>query len=97
METSYSGDEEYRSGVRFQPKRIFRDGWVWGLDANNMKSGNAGLLIAIEAIAKAGMALRGDVLFVGWSARSRRRRRKSFKEPNTQGRAWAQSIWYRTA
>ncbi|HVD74853.1 MAG TPA: M20/M25/M40 family metallo-hydrolase, partial [Xanthobacteraceae bacterium] len=54
MDTSYSGDEEHLAGDGFKPKAIFRDGWVWGLGASNMKSGLASALIAIEAIIKAG-------------------------------------------
>jgi acetylornithine deacetylase/succinyl-diaminopimelate desuccinylase-like protein len=61
MDTSYSGDEEHLSGEGFRPKGVFRDGWVWGLGANNMKSGLAGLVVAVEAIAKSGLALHGDI------------------------------------
>src|SRR5215813_6749429 len=63
MDTSYSGDEEHLTGEGFRPKAIFRDGWVWGLGANNMKSGLASALIAIEAIVKAGIKLDGDIVF----------------------------------
>jgi acetylornithine deacetylase/succinyl-diaminopimelate desuccinylase-like protein len=63
MDTSYSGDEEYLIGEGFKPKGSLRDGWIWGLGANNMKSGLAGLIVAIEAIAKAGIKLRGDISF----------------------------------
>jgi acetylornithine deacetylase len=61
MDTSYSGDEEHLHGEGFRPKGIFRDGWIWGLGASNMKSGLAGLLVAIEAVAKSGIELNGDV------------------------------------
>jgi acetylornithine deacetylase len=61
MDTSYSGDEPHLSGEGFRPQGIYRDGWIWGLGANNMKSGLAGLVVALEAIAQAGIALRGDV------------------------------------
>jgi len=61
MDTSYSGDEEHLSGEGFRPKGVYRDGWVWGLGASNMKSGLAGLVVAVEAIAKAGVVLRGDI------------------------------------
>jgi acetylornithine deacetylase/succinyl-diaminopimelate desuccinylase-like protein len=63
MDTSYSGDEEHLAGDGFKPKAISRDGW--GLGANNMKSGLASALIAIEAIIKAGVRLAGDVSFGG--------------------------------
>lgn len=61
MDTSYSGDEEHLNGEGFKPKGIYRDGWIWGLGASNMKSGLAGLVVAFEALAKTGAALRGDV------------------------------------
>jgi len=61
MDTSYSGDEEHLVGEGFRPKGVLRDGWIWGLGANNMKSGLAGLVVAMEAIAKAGVKLNGDL------------------------------------
>lgn len=63
MDTSYSGDEEHLAGDGFKPKAIVRDGWVWGLGANNMKSGLASALIAIEALVKADIRLDGDISF----------------------------------
>jgi acetylornithine deacetylase/succinyl-diaminopimelate desuccinylase-like protein len=65
MDTSYSGDEEHLAGDGFKPKAVFRDGWIWGLGANNMKSGLASALVAIEAIVKAGIELDGDISFGG--------------------------------
>jgi acetylornithine deacetylase len=65
MDTSYSGDEEHLAGEGFKPKAIHRDGWVWGLGANNMKSGLASALAAIEAIAASGIRLAGDISFGG--------------------------------
>jgi acetylornithine deacetylase/succinyl-diaminopimelate desuccinylase-like protein len=61
MDTSYSGDEEHLQGEGFRPKGAYRDGWIWGLGASNMKSGLAGVLVAIEALAKSGIKLHGDV------------------------------------
>lgn len=65
MDTSYSGEEEHLSGAGFKPKATLQDGWVWGLGANNMKSGLAAALVAIEAIVKAGIKLDGDISFGG--------------------------------
>jgi acetylornithine deacetylase len=65
MDTSYSGDEEHLAGDGFKPKAVVRDGWIWGLGANNMKSGLASALVAIEAIVKAGITLDGDISFGG--------------------------------
>jgi acetylornithine deacetylase len=61
MDTSYAGDEEHLAGDGFKPKAIFRNGWVWGLGANNMKGGLAAALVAIEAIVKSGIKLAGDI------------------------------------
>jgi acetylornithine deacetylase len=61
MDTSYSGDEEHLAGEGFKPKGVYRDGWVWGLGANNMKGGLAGLVVALEAIKEAGLELKGDI------------------------------------
>lgn len=61
MDTSYSGDEAHLAGEGFRPKAVYRDGWIWGLGASNMKSGLAGLLVALEAVAKAGIVMRGDL------------------------------------
>jgi acetylornithine deacetylase/succinyl-diaminopimelate desuccinylase-like protein len=65
MDTSYSGDEEHLAGEGFKPRAVVHDGWVFGLGANNMKSGLASGLIAIEAIAKTGIELNGDISFGG--------------------------------
>jgi acetylornithine deacetylase/succinyl-diaminopimelate desuccinylase-like protein len=65
MDTSYSGEEDYLLGEGFQPKAVVRDGWIWGLGANNMKSGLAAALVAIEAIIKAGIRLAGDISLGG--------------------------------
>jgi acetylornithine deacetylase len=65
MDTSYSGDEPHLVGEGFRPKGLFRDGWVWGLGASNMKSGLAGLLVAFEAIVKSGLELHGDLTIGG--------------------------------
>jgi acetylornithine deacetylase/succinyl-diaminopimelate desuccinylase-like protein len=61
MDTSYSGDEEHLAGDGFRPHATIRDGWIFGLGANNMKSGLASALVAIEAIVKSGIKLAGDV------------------------------------
>jgi len=65
MDTSYSGDEDYLTGEGFKPKAVYRDGWVWGLGANNMKSGLASALVVLEAIAGGGIELTGDITLAG--------------------------------
>ncbi len=41
----------------------YEDGWVWGLGAQDDKGGMAAALVAIEAIKKAGVRLKGDILY----------------------------------
>ena len=65
MDTSYDGDEDYLQGDGFKAKAVLRDGWIWGLGANNMKSGLASALVALEAIAREGIELQGDLLYGG--------------------------------
>jgi acetylornithine deacetylase len=65
MDTSYDGDEDYLKGEGFKAKAVLRDGWIWGLGANNMKSGLASALVALEAICKEGIELKGDILYGG--------------------------------
>jgi acetylornithine deacetylase/succinyl-diaminopimelate desuccinylase-like protein len=62
MDVSYDGDEDYLVGDGYKPKAVYRDGWIWGLGASNMKSGLAASLVAIEAVAKARVPLHGDVM-----------------------------------
>ena len=65
MDTSYGGDEDYLDGEGFKPRAVYRDGWIWGLGANNMKSGLACALVAVEAIAEEGISLPGDISLAG--------------------------------
>lgn len=65
MDTSYDGDEDYLKGEGFKAKGVYRDGWIWGLGANNMKSGLASALVALEAMHKEGIELKGDLLYGG--------------------------------
>lgn len=65
MDTSYDGDEDYLKGEGFKAKAVLREGWIWGLGANNMKSGLASALVAVEAICREGIELKGDLLYGG--------------------------------
>jgi acetylornithine deacetylase len=40
----------------------FEDGWVWGMGAHDDKGGVVAAICAVEAIVRAGVRLRGDVL-----------------------------------
>ena len=56
----------------------FDDGWVWGMGAHDDKGGVVAAICALEAIVKAGVRLRGDVLVCpvvahklgGWGTRA---------------------------
>ena len=66
MDTSYSGEEPHLPRTKgFTPQAFEEDGWIWGLGARNMKSGLAAALVAVEAIAKSGLELAGDISFGG--------------------------------
>jgi acetylornithine deacetylase len=67
MDTSYSGDEDFLKGMGkgFRAHAVYEDGWIWGLGANNMKSGLAASLAALEAIAVEDISLRGDLTLAG--------------------------------
>jgi acetylornithine deacetylase len=85
MDTSYDGDEAYLRGEGFKAKAVHRDGWVWGLGANNMKSGLASALVAVEAIAREGITLRGDLLYGGVVGETEKAPVDEFKGSSTSG------------
>ena len=65
MDTSYDGNEDYLTGEGFKPRAVHRDGWIWGLGANNMKSGLTSALAAVEAICLEEVDMRGDLSLAG--------------------------------
>jgi acetylornithine deacetylase/succinyl-diaminopimelate desuccinylase-like protein len=65
MDTTWHGDEAFLKAEGHKAKAIHRDGWIWGLGANNMKSGLASALVVVEAIAKEKLKLKGDLLYAG--------------------------------
>jgi acetylornithine deacetylase len=44
-------------------KAVLKDGQLWGRGVNDMKGGLASLLIALEALHRAGVTLRGDIVY----------------------------------
>ncbi len=85
MDTSYDGDEDYLQGDGFKPKAVVRDGWIWGLGANNMKSGLASALVALEAIHREGIELRGDLLYGGVVGETEKAPVDEFRGDSTSG------------
>jgi acetylornithine deacetylase len=85
LDTSYSGREEHLTAPGFKP-RAMRDGeWIYGLGANNMKSGLAALLGAAAAIRTAGLALRGDLLFAAVAGEIEKAPVEEFQGPQYEG------------
>lgn len=67
LDTAFGGDEE---GIRdlgpgYQPKSFVEGEWIFGMGAYNMKSGLASAVAAVEALAKARVRLKGDVMLAG--------------------------------
>ncbi len=67
LDTTYGGGEE---GIRdlgpgYQPKSWREGDWIFGMGAYNMKGGHASAIVAVEALAKARVRLRGDVMIAG--------------------------------
>jgi acetylornithine deacetylase/succinyl-diaminopimelate desuccinylase-like protein len=85
MDTSYDGDEDYLQGDGFKARAVVRDGWVWGLGANNMKSGLASALVALEAIDREGIALKGDLLYGGVVGETEKAPIDEFRGESTSG------------
>ncbi|HZR04092.1 MAG TPA: M20/M25/M40 family metallo-hydrolase, partial [Burkholderiales bacterium] len=63
MDTSYDGDESHLSGAGYRAHAVCDGDWIWGLGANNMKSGLAAALVVIEALAAEDVSLPGDVVY----------------------------------
>jgi len=85
MDTSYDGDEDYLQGDGYKPKAVYRDGWIWGLGANNMKSGLAASLVAMEALALSGRKLAGDVYYGGVVGETEKTAVDEFDGPSVAG------------
>ena len=85
MDTSYDGDEDYLQGDGFKARAVVRDGWIWGLGANNMKSGLASALVALEAIHREGIVLKGDLLYGGVVGETEKAPIDEFRGDSTSG------------
>ena len=54
----------------FKPKSYMKNGFIFGLGANNMKGGVAAAVTALEALTRAGVKLKGDVIMAGVAGES---------------------------
>ena len=67
LDSTYGGDEE---GIRdlgpgYQPKSWREGDWIFGMGAYNMKGGHASSILAVEALARSKVKLKGDVIIAG--------------------------------
>jgi acetylornithine deacetylase/succinyl-diaminopimelate desuccinylase-like protein len=85
MDTSYDGDEPQYQGEGYKAKAVYRDGWIWGLGANNMKSGLASAMVALEAIAREDIRLKGDVVYGGVVGETEKAPVDEYRGPHTSG------------
>ena len=54
----------------FKPKSYEKNGFIFGLGANNMKGGVAAAVTAIDTISKLGVKLQGDLIMTGVAGES---------------------------
>jgi acetylornithine deacetylase/succinyl-diaminopimelate desuccinylase-like protein len=67
LDTTFGGDEE---GIRdlgpaYQPRATVDGDWIYGMGVYNMKGGLASAVAAVEALARARVKLKGDVMLAG--------------------------------
>lgn len=66
MDTSYSGREKELRGPGYKTQPVLRrsggEAWIYGAGINNMKNALASYLGVIDALQKAGVTLRGDIV-----------------------------------
>jgi len=61
MDTSYTGEEQ-ELGEAYKANASLKGDWIFGMGVYNMKSALAAYVGAVEALQKAGVSLKGDVL-----------------------------------
>jgi acetylornithine deacetylase len=62
MDTSNTGDEPFLTGIGYKPHAVVRDGVIFGLGIYNMKGALVCYQHAVQALQRAGVRLRGDVI-----------------------------------
>jgi acetylornithine deacetylase len=73
----------------FKPKSYEKNGFIFGLGANNMKGGVAAAVTAIHVVSKLGVKLRGDLIMTGVAGESEKApveaALRSYRGPRYQG------------
>lgn len=62
MDTSNTGQEEFLSGIGYKPHAVVKDGFIYGLGIYNMKGALVCYTHAVQALQRAGVKLKGDVI-----------------------------------
>jgi acetylornithine deacetylase len=77
LDTGRSGSEEEDYAALggpiapgYKPRSYMKNGFVFGLGANNMKGGVAAAVTALDALAQSGVRLKGDVIIAGVAGES---------------------------
>jgi len=62
MDTSNTGREEFLTGIGYKPNAVVKDGFIYGLGIYNMKGALVCYTHAVQALQRAGVRLKGDVI-----------------------------------
>ncbi len=54
----------------YKPKSYIKDGYIFGLGANNMKGGVAAAVAALDTVLRTGVKLKGDIIMAGVAGES---------------------------
>ena len=62
MDTSNTGREDFLTGIGYKPHAVVKDGRIYGLGIYNMKGALVCYTHAVQALQRAGVQLKGDVI-----------------------------------
>jgi len=62
MDTSNTGREDFLPGIGYKPSAVAKDGFLYGLGIYNMKGALVCYVHAVQALQRAGVKLKGDVI-----------------------------------
>jgi acetylornithine deacetylase len=62
MDTSNTGHEEFLTGIGYKTNAVVKDGFIYGLGIYNMKGALVCYTHAVQALQRAGVRLKGDVI-----------------------------------
>ncbi len=85
LDTSFGPDQAHR-GLGYQCKAtLVDDEWIYGMGSFNMKSAMGTYIVACEAIQKAGIKLKGDVVIAAVSGEIEKAPVNDYEGPQYQG------------